>query len=119
MRVYFDYETRWRLLGANRLQVVVSIFFSELEQTIVEQYGLGQLVVLERRPIVYRDGDGERREVDRNIYLGNLLRHAHVEDVASPTHALAFQHEFLAGLEQLKRYLEVSAISPKDKVYQL
>lgn len=119
MRVYFDHKARWRLFGANRLQVVVSIFFTELEQTIIEQYGLHRLVVIDRRPTVYRGINGDRHEIDHNIYLGTLVRHAHVEDVASPTHALAFQQEFLAGLEQLKAYLNVSTVSPQDKVYEL
>jgi hypothetical protein len=119
MRVYFDHRTRWRLFGANQLQVIVSTFFSELEETIIEQYGLGHLIVLERRPTIYRDANGVRHEIDHNIYLKNLLKHAHVEEVASPTHALAFQQEFLAGLDQLKRYLNVSTVSPKDEVYEL
>lgn len=119
MRVYFDHQEKFRLFGANQLQVVVSVLFTELEQTIIDQYGLHRLAVLERSPTVYRDANDERREIDHNIYLGQLVKHAHVETVASPTHAVAFEQEMLAGLEHLKAYLNVSATSPQAKVYEL
>jgi hypothetical protein len=119
VRVYFDHQEKFRLFGANQLQVVVSVLFTELEQTIIDQYGLHRLAVLERSPTVYRDANDERREIDHNIYLGQLVKHAHVETVASPTHAVAFEQEMLAGLEHLKAYLNVSATSPQAKVYEL
>jgi hypothetical protein len=119
MLAYFDHQEDFRFFGANQLQVVVSVFFTELEQTIIYQYGLHRLAVLERTSTIYRDASGERREIDRNIYLGQLVKHAHVENVASPTHAAAFEQEMLAGLESLKTYLNVSATSPQAKVYEL
>ena len=119
VRVYFDHQERFRLFGANQLQVVVSVLFTELEQTIIDQYGLHCLAVLERSPAVYRDADGARRETDHNIYLGQFIKHAYVETVASPTHAAVFEQEMLAGLENLKAYLNVSATSPQAKVYDL
>ena len=119
MRVYFDHREKSRLFGANQLEVIVSVMFTELEQTIINQYGLHRLVVFERSPSIYRDLNGSRRETDHNIYLGQLVKHAHVEPVASPTHAEAFEHEVLARLDSLKSYLNVSAISPVDKVYEL
>lgn len=119
MRIYFDHREKFRLFGANQLQVVVSVYFTELEQTIIDQYGLHRLAVLERSPTIYRDANGDRREIDHNIYLGQLVKHAHVEAIASPTHAAAFERDMLAGLEQLKAYLNVSATSPQAKVYEL
>ena len=119
MRVYFDHREKFRLFGANQRQVVVSVIFTELEQTIINQYGLHHLAVFERSPTVYRDFDGKRREIDNNIYLGQLVKHAHVEPVASPTHAEAFEQQFLARLDSLKAYLNVSASSPQAKVYEL
>lgn len=119
MRIYFDHQSEFRLFGANQLQVVVSVLFTELEQTIIDQYGLHRLAVLERSPTVYRDADGVRREVDHNIYLGPLVKHAHVETVASPAHAAVFEQEMLTALENLKAYLNVSATSPQAKVYDL
>ena len=97
----------------------MSVMFTELEQTIIKQYGLHRLAVFERSPSIYRDFNGSRRETDNNIYLGQLIKHAHVEPVASPTHAEAFEHEVLARLDNLKSYLNVSQNSPVDRVYEL
>jgi hypothetical protein len=119
VRIYFDHKQKFRLLGANGLQVVVSVFFTELEQAVIDQYGLHHLAVLERPPAIYRDANGERREIDHNIYLGQLVKHAHVETLASPTHAAAFEQEMLAAMEALKAYLNVSTSSPQTKVYDL
>lgn len=119
MRIYFDHREQFRLFRANQLQVVVSIFFTELEQTIIDQYGLHRLAICERRPTSYRDTNGQQHQIDHNIYLGPLIKHAHVEIVDSPTHAAAFEQEMLAGVERLKAYLNVSATSPQNKVYEL
>lgn len=40
VRIYFDHQSKFRLFGANQLQVVVSVLFTELEQTIIDQYDL-------------------------------------------------------------------------------
>jgi hypothetical protein len=119
MRAYFDHRRRFRLLRANQLEVVVSVMFSELEQAVIDQYGLKHLIVVERKPTVWRDHNGERQEIDHNIYLGQLVKHAHVEPVASPTHAAVFEEEVLAGLDTLKAYLDFSVQPPQAKVFDL
>jgi hypothetical protein len=119
VRVYFDHRTKRKLLGAPTQEVVVSVYFSEIEEMVIAEYHLGDLIVLERRPDTYRDRQGERVEIDRNIYLKTLVRHAHVEPVASPTHAAAFENEMAEALEGLKAYLMRSTTRPQTKVLDL
>lgn len=119
MRVYFDHRMKRRLFGAPTQEVVVSVYFSEIEETVIAEYHLGDLIVLERKPGVYRDHNGGRVEVDRNVYLKALVRHAHVEPVASPTHAAAFEREISEALEGLKAYLMRSTTPPQGKVLDL
>lgn len=118
MRVHFDHRQKLRLLRANDLQVVVSVHFSAAEQAVIDQYGLHHLIVLPRKPIVLHAG-GKRREIDTNIYLGRLVRFAHVETVPSPTHAAAFEQDMLEALDQLKAYLQHSFSRPLVRSYDL
>jgi hypothetical protein len=119
MRVHVEHRQQERLFGADKVEVVVSVHFTELEETVINTYGLKSLVVMDRRPTVYRDAAGQRREIDNNIYLFHFLTHAHVEPVVSAAHAQAFEHELLAALQQLKHYLTLSTTPPQTKVYEL
>lgn len=119
MRVYIEHRQKLRLFGADKLQVVVSVLFTELEQTVIDTYGLDSLIVIERKPTVYRDSDGKRRETDNNIYLRHFRKHAYVEQVVSPPHAAAFEEELRQALENVKAYLTRSTTPPQNKVYEL
>jgi len=118
MRVYYDRQEVRRFFSAPKQQVVVSVYFDPEELAVINQYGLHNHIVWERRPIVYRDSNG-RQEIDQNVYVRSLLKHAYVQDVASPTAALAFEQEMQSALADLKSYLAMSRAPYRSKVYQL
>jgi hypothetical protein len=105
VRVSFNHREKFRLLGPNRLEVVVSIHFSEGEEAIIAACGLKDFVVIERMPTIFKDFNDEWREIDNNIYLERLLRDTHAEPVISPTHAKMFEQDMLLALEPIERYL--------------
>jgi hypothetical protein len=102
MQVQFKHREKFRLVGPIQLEVVVSIYFSEVEEAIIATCDLNHLIIVERIPTVFKDFNGEWREIDNNIYLGNFLKDAHAEPVTSPTHAKAFEHEILLALEHVR-----------------
>ena len=59
MQVQFNHREKFRLLGPNQLEVVVSIHCSEVEEAIIATYGLKHLVILERMPTIFKDYNGE------------------------------------------------------------
>jgi hypothetical protein len=113
MQVQFNHREKFRLLGRNQLEVVVSIHCSEVEEAIIATYGLEHFVILERMPTIFKDYNDEWREIDNNIYLGKLLRHTHAEPVASFTHAKVFEREMLLALEPIESYFDHRAISER------
>lgn len=117
--MHVEHRHQEHLFGADSVEVVVSVYFTELEQTVIDTYGLKSLVVMERKSTVYRNADGQRHEIDNNIYLAHFLKYAHVQPVVSAAHAQAFEHELLAALQQLKHYLTLSTTPPQTKVYEL
>jgi hypothetical protein len=104
VRVNFDQREKFRLLGPNQLEVVVSIHFSEIEKALIATYDLRHFVIIERMPTIFKDFNDEWREIDNNIYLGRFLRGTHAEPVTSPKHAKVFEQEMLLALETLESY---------------
>lgn len=119
MRVYFDQRKKFRLFRASQLEVVVSVLFTELEQAVIKQHGLKNRIAMHRPPTVYTDYNGNDREIDNNIYLSKILKHAHVEPLPSPHHAAAFEAEFMEFIEALKNHLTQCAQPVQSKVYDL
>jgi hypothetical protein len=104
VRVNFDHREKFRLLGPNQLEVVVSIDFSETEKSLIATYDLQNFVIIERMPTIFKDFNDEWREINNNIYLGRFLRGTHAEPVTSPDHAKVFEQKMLLGLEPLESY---------------
>ena len=104
MQIHFDLRQKFRLLGPNQLEVVVSVNFSKPEKAIIAKYDLEHLVIVERTPTIFKDFNNESCEIDNNIYLGKFLRDSHAESVTSANHAKAFEREMLLALEHVKSY---------------
>ena len=119
MRVYFDHRQKFRLLGPNQLEVVVSIRFSDVEEAIIATYDLKHFVILERMPTIFKDFNGEWREVDNNIYLETFLTDTHAEPVNSPTHAKVFEQEMLSALQPIESYFDHRTISDRTTAQHL
>jgi hypothetical protein len=105
VKVQFHHHEKFRLLGPNQLEVVVSIHFSEIEKALIATYRLQHVVVVERMPTILKDFNDEWREIDNNIYLRTFLTGTHAEPVTSLTHAKVFEREMLLALEPLDSYL--------------
>ena len=118
MRVQFYHREKFRLRGPNQLEVVVSIYFSEFEEAIIEKCALQHLTVVERMPTIFKDFYDEWRQIDNNIYLGKFLSGTHAEPVASPTHAQAFEHKMLLALEHVKSFFNRDAIASQNEVHE-
>jgi hypothetical protein len=116
MRVEFSRRQRFRLLGPNQLEVMVSICFSEAEKSCIATLHLERLVVIDRMPTIFKDFSDEWREIDNNIYLGKLLNSAHAEPVSSPNHAEAFEHEMRVAPERASIHFSRDAIAPQNRV---
>jgi hypothetical protein len=104
VRINFDHREKFRLLGPNQLEVVVSVHFSEVEKALIATHDLQHFVIIERMPTIFKDFNDEWREIDNNISLGRFLRGTHVEPVTSPEHAKVFEQEMLLALEPLESY---------------
>ena len=109
MQIHFDLRQKFRLLGPNQLEVVVSINFSKAEEAIIAKCDLEHLVIIERKPTIFKDFNNETREIDNNIYLGTFLRDAHAEPVISAIDAKAFERKMLLALEHIKSDFNRSA----------
>jgi hypothetical protein len=116
VRVQFYHREKFRLRGPNQLEVVVSIYFSEFEEAIIETGDLKYLAVVERMPTIFKDFYDEWRQIDNNIYLGKFLSRTHAEPVASPTHAQAFEHEMLLALEHVKSIFSCDEIASQKEM---
>jgi hypothetical protein len=116
MKVQFYHRERFRLRGPNQLEVVVSIYFSEFENAIIEISELKHLILVERMPTIFKDFYDEWRQIDNNIYLGMFLNGSHAVPVASPTHAHAFQQEMLLAVEHVKNVFSRDAAGSQSKV---
>jgi hypothetical protein len=113
VRVNFDHLQKFRLLGPNQLEVVVSIQFSDVEEAIIATYDLKHFVILERMPTIFKDFYDEWREIDNSIYLEKFLTGTHSEPVISLTHAKVFEQEMLLGLEPIESYFDHRTISDR------
>jgi hypothetical protein len=113
VRVNFDRREKFRLLGPNQLEVVVSIQFSEFEEAIIATYGLKHFVIIERMPTIFKDFNDQWRDIDNNIYLGKFLSDTHSEPVTSLTHAKVFEQEMLLALEPIESYFDHGTISDR------
>jgi hypothetical protein len=104
MEVFLARQKKYRLFRAQRLEVVICIHFSEIEEEIITTHDLQRFVVVERMPNIFRNLDGEWDQRDNNIYLGTFLTDTHVETVASLPHAKVFERQFLSALEPVRSY---------------
>jgi hypothetical protein len=118
MRVQFSRREKFRLLGPNQVEVIVSVWFSEAERSCIAARHLERLVVIDRMPTIFKDFSDEWHEIDNNIYLGTFLRSAHAEPVTSTSHAKAFEHEMLLALERAAIYFNRDAITPQNGIHQ-
>jgi hypothetical protein len=108
MLVRFDHREKFRLLGPNQLEVVVSICFSEAEEAIIAARNLKHLIIVERMPTIFKGFNDEWREIDNNIYLGKFLKDSHAEPVTTPTHAKIFERELLLALEHVESCFDLA-----------
>jgi hypothetical protein len=104
VRVKFIHREKFRFLGPNQMEVVVSIYPSGVEQAIIAEYKLDDLIIIERMPTIFKDLNDEWREIDKNIYLRDLLRGLHAEPVTSLTHAKAFEREIIIAIDHVQSY---------------
>jgi hypothetical protein len=118
MQVQFYRREKFRLRGPNQLEVVVCIYFSEVEETIIEKCDLKHLTLVERMPTIFKDFYGEWRQIDNNIYLGKFISGTHAEPVASVIHAKAFEHEMLLAFEHVKSHFGRDTIAPQNKMHE-
>jgi hypothetical protein len=116
MRVQFNHREKFRLLGPNQIEVLVSIEFSNSEKETIANFDLKDLIIIERMPTIFKDFSDQWREIDNNLYLGKFLRDAHAEPVASMAHARAFQRQMLLALEYVKSCLNHGTIAASNKL---
>jgi hypothetical protein len=118
MRVEFSRRQKFRLLGPNQLEVIVSVCFSEAEKSCIATRHLERLVVIDRMPTIFKDFCDEWREIDNNIYLGKFLNSQHTEPVTSSSHVEGFEQEMLAALEHATIQFNRDVIAPQNQMHQ-
>jgi hypothetical protein len=118
MQVQISHREKFRLLGPNQAEVVVSIRFSKVEEEIIAKYDLKHFILFDRMPTIFKDFNDQWRQIDNNIYLGQFIRGAHAEPVSSPAHAKAFENEMRVALEYVKCTLRRDSISSQRRVLE-
>jgi hypothetical protein len=109
VQIQFSRREKFRFLGPNQVEMIVSIGFSDLEKAIIAACDLEQLIIVERMPTIFKDFNDNWREIDNNIYLGKFLRGTHAEPVTSRHHAQLFKRDMLLALEHVSRYFNHGA----------
>ena len=118
MRIEINHHTDRKgwLFKTTYYVVVLEVHFSHEETHIIQDRGLAQAVLLDRRPATAKHHD---RDETFALTVHDLIRGKDQFYAATPSAAKAYQAQLLLALEQLKSWVSENAETAHNIVLEL